>query len=106
MYTQKGVIFQVPISIIRCYSQDLSSLCTEVIDCISRRTATQENYEQQLNDSDHLREFKPKSALRKNKEWMLKIVLKLKDAADVNAVAQQLCLIEMVSIRLVILVFY
>jgi len=78
--------------------QDLSTLCTEVIDCISRRTATQENYEQQLNDLDHhKREFKPKQTLRKSKDWMVKVILKLKDAADVNAVAQQLCLIEMVS---------
>ena len=74
-----------------------------MIDCISRRTATQENYEQQLNDMNHhTRELKPKQTVRKSKDWMVKVILNMKDAADVNAVAQQLCLIEMVSFVTVI----
>ena len=76
-----------------------------MVDCISRRTATQESYEQQLNDRDQTRVLKHSHKFRNTKDWMVKVILKLKDAADVNIVAQQLCLIEMVS-RVKVQLFY
>jgi len=77
----------------------LSPLCTEVVDCISRRTAAQESYEQHLCDADHEDiQQKSRQNYRKMREKMLGTILCLKDATDVNLMAQQLCLIEMVSL--------
>ena len=76
------------------------SLCTKVLDSVSRLTAAQEAYEHQLNEMEKFVFVKKSNKFRKTTDWMLHLVLEMKDTINVTEMAQQLCLVETVRIFL------
>nr|CAB3265448.1 ras-GEF domain-containing family member 1B [Phallusia mammillata] len=76
-------------------NQELQSRCTAVVDCISRRMAAQESYEQHLTDADMEDALQKTQNARKTRDKLVSTIMNLKDAADVNQMAQQLSLIEL-----------
>ena len=67
------------------------------MDCVSRLTAAQESYEQQITDMEEFVLDKTGSKFRKTTDWMLQLILNMKDSINVTEMAQQLCLVETVS---------
>ena len=71
-------------------------MCCRVADDISRRITEQERYEQQLFDMEYW-EGETIRSVRNVRSSLLKYLLTLQDATDVNSFARQLTIIEMVS---------
>uniref|UniRef100_F6WH38 Ras-GEF domain-containing protein n=1 Tax=Ciona intestinalis TaxID=7719 RepID=F6WH38_CIOIN len=75
--------------------ENLSELCSQVMGSLSQHTVVQESYERQLSDSDLEHELQKTVNYRKSRDAMISVLLAIRDATDVNEMAQQMCIIEM-----------